>query len=149
MDLSMLPGDVIKYVESFVEKRPPFYDELLNYDFRLYAYETMRYNQHGVYHLHNIFDIDPWFSQYIDDKKSNTWVSRLYIIGLCGLKDFELEESLFGKHYDYCSGSFCKYHDNFLKRYHRANTLGLIMAKHSDPIIPSPQTFHCCSKYRL
>ena len=36
MDLSKLHDDVIKYVESFVDKRPPFADELLNRKFTPY-----------------------------------------------------------------------------------------------------------------
>ena len=30
MNISKLPDDVMKHVESFVDKRPPFADELLN-----------------------------------------------------------------------------------------------------------------------
>ena len=144
MDLLKLPDDIIKYVESYVDKRPVFADELMNYDFKLYTYETMRYNHYGICTLHRIFDIDPWFSNFIDDDTSSTWISRLYVIrACCCLKDFQLEESLFGNHYDYCRGTNNKYHNNFLHRYHRPNTMGLIMEKDSDPNIPAPQTFRC------
>jgi hypothetical protein len=38
MNISKLPDDAIKHIESFVDKRPPFADELLNYDFRIYEF---------------------------------------------------------------------------------------------------------------
>jgi hypothetical protein len=39
MNISKLPDDAIKHIESFVDKRPPFADELLNYDFKQYYWD--------------------------------------------------------------------------------------------------------------
>jgi hypothetical protein len=38
MNISKLPDDVIKNIETFVDKRPPFADELLNREFRQYIW---------------------------------------------------------------------------------------------------------------
>ena len=39
MDLSILPDDIIKEIESYVDKSPPFSEELLNREFSEY-YDT-------------------------------------------------------------------------------------------------------------
>jgi hypothetical protein len=52
MNISKLPDDVIKHVESFVDKRPPFADELLNREFK--EYYTFKFETDDAYIRHKI-----------------------------------------------------------------------------------------------
>ena len=68
MDLLKLPDDVIKYVELYVDNRPPFADELLNYDFKKYEYKCFYKDYADELHKFDInWEMYEYKNHYISD----------------------------------------------------------------------------------
>ena len=127
--LSKLPDDVIKYVESFVDKRPPFADELLKYDFTTYSLIIYhRESDDGylsddeIFHSKSDYNID--LDRFINFKGDQ------FMHSLWTDNGSEINECSFGRNIVYWDS---KYY---------SNALGLIMKKNPDDDIP-PQTFNC------
>jgi hypothetical protein len=128
MDLSILPDDIIKEIESYVDKSPPFSEELLNHEFT--QYEWYEFYQDEDY-TNNEYNID---SKYYNRPSYDLILHAL----VCGEEEnyLRMEESMFGYAYVYPI-----YTDK--ESFERNNTLGLIMRKDADQQGIPQQTFNC------
>ena len=123
MDISNLPNDVIKHIESFVDKRPPFADELLNFDFKIYEFsrydlielpDDLRHFGHEV--VANYSLISHQRKKYLYNVQYNCMNETIY--GYNVLKNDKIVKGEY-------------------------STLGLIMREDADKQGIPPQTFNC------
>ena len=148
MDISNLPNDVMKHIESFVDKRPPFADELLNREFTEYFIfddGSVRISNRCGYSSIVLKYIHPdgyWINEQYHDGWTYTSTNRIKYDGMCckvftlgtrttpeRLGRMSIQETFFG---------ICNFRFKF-----RLTTLGLLMQEDADKQGIPPQTFNC------
>ena len=130
MNISNLPNDVIKQIDSFVDKRPPFADELLNRDVKKYYWDH---------------DDDIEFDTSDYNVKFRVLYERYYsgsrMDFTCGVENSDTiryEDAL-----GYKIGDAYTLMMSGCWDYVRLNTFGLIMQEDADKQGIPPQTFNC------
>ena len=123
----MLPDDVIKYIESFVDKRPPFADELLNRNFVTYEWNVYE-DDSDFFHQDN-------FNVKYDNMDNYTLNKYVHVLSyerehVC---DIRFTETLYGYEWD-------GYDRGMVMRH---SALGLILHKDADQQGIPRQTFDC------
>jgi len=124
MDISNLPNDVIKHIEMFVDKSPPFADELLNREFRVYEWCAC-HEDYNDWFFQEIFDID----NASMSQRTDNHISHVLLYERDNVVDIRFEETLYGYSWD----EKCIHH----------SALGLIMQEDADKQGIPPQTFNC------
>jgi hypothetical protein len=137
MDLLKLPDDIIKFVESYVDKRPVFANELLNRPKTEYYYGLDHFGlPDDLKHCSNVQD-----EQHVARYWSNEW----------GVSGFVWSNALTSLHHDLKS-SYSFRENQYMYQNHNVfeeskyKTLGLLMRKKTDANLP-PQTYNCGMSY--